>query len=98
MASGCSAAVAHMLWEHEVEGSIPSTPTSSPRTGSAILGRLKGPHLGIARRKGRIGTLTGREAASIVSALRHQSMAIGTPAAHHVRARSEKAPMRTSLG
>ena len=29
MATGCSAEVAHMLWEHEVAGSIPATPTTS---------------------------------------------------------------------
>jgi hypothetical protein len=28
MASGCSAVVAHVLWEHEVVGSNPTTPTT----------------------------------------------------------------------
>ena len=52
--SGCSAAAAHVLWEHEAVGSNPTTPTTILTGGSLVSLRCAGIALRLGRRAVRI--------------------------------------------
>ena len=88
--SGCSAAVAHVLWEHEVVGSNPTTPTTIPPSGTSGSTAM--------RRRWAARAHRGARAVRIVSGSRREPAAAGVARTATNRPRgSSQAPCSLAL-